>query len=36
MGKSMLGKVHGGIIEGKGLWENGVETYVRNDYKWKE
>ena len=20
----------------KGPWENGVETYTRNDYRWKE
>ena len=36
MGQIMLRKVHGGIIRGKGPWENGVETFTRNDYKWKE
>ena len=36
MGQSMWRKMHGEIIGGKGPWENGVETYARDDYKWKE
>ena len=28
--------MHGGAIGVKGPWENGVKTYVRNDYIWKE
>ena len=36
MGKSRLRKVHGGIIGDKGPWANGVKTWERNYYKWKE
>ena len=36
MGQSGSREVHGGVIGVKGPWGNGVETCMRNDYRWKE